>query len=223
MLNRTRLSLAVLIVGIILSVPVQSQGGPGGGGLVPYLQSLPLEALSSQETTLILQMRQEEKLARDLYLQLAQTWSLPIFANIANAEQQHMNFMAFLVTRYGLVDPVANDPAGVFQDPTFQQVYDVLLLVGQVSPAHALLVGNIIEDVDIRDLNAGLTVADNRDLRAVLQNLNKGSRNHERAFYPQLQALGWQYTPIFLDLPTLLAIVQGPIETGVYDENGNPI
>ncbi len=211
----------IALVCVLSAVPALAQGG--GPGLEAYLQTLPIEPLSPQETSLIDQLRQEEKLARDVYLTLAQSWNLPIFSNIAGSEQQHMNAVAFLINRYGLPDPAANDTVGVFQDPLFTQIYDVLVLIGQVSPRHALFVGNIIEDLDINDLEQGLSVADNADVRTVFQNLFKGSRNHLRSFYSVLSAQGWIYTPLFIDWATFMGIVNTPHEFGIYDQNGDPI
>ena len=36
-------------------------------------------------------MREEEKLARDVYSELATAWDLGVFWNIAESEQQHMD------------------------------------------------------------------------------------------------------------------------------------
>ena len=36
-------------------------------------------------------MREEEKVARDVYLSLNDTWNLRIFKNITSSEQTHMN------------------------------------------------------------------------------------------------------------------------------------
>ena len=53
-------------------------------------------------------MREEEKLARDVYLVLAEKWDLGLFWNIAESEQQHMDAVLNLLTKYGLEDPAGN-------------------------------------------------------------------------------------------------------------------
>ncbi|MCU0917960.1 MAG: DUF2202 domain-containing protein, partial [Planctomycetes bacterium] len=47
--------------------------------------------LTAQETANVLHMRQEEKLARDVYRIFAEMWDCPMFTNIAGAEQRHMD------------------------------------------------------------------------------------------------------------------------------------
>jgi hypothetical protein len=45
-------------------------------------------------------MREEEKLARDLYLALGETYKVPVFKNIARAEANHMNAVLTILTSY---------------------------------------------------------------------------------------------------------------------------
>jgi hypothetical protein len=50
-------------------------------------------ALNDTETAHLVFMREEEKLARDTYITLNQTWGLRVFSNIASSEQTHMDTM----------------------------------------------------------------------------------------------------------------------------------
>ena len=84
----------------------------------------------------ILYMREEEKLARDVYLTLYEAWGVPIFQNIARSEATHMEAVNTLIDRYGLADPAAAE-VGVFTDPTLQGLYDQLV-------ADALLVQTVL-------------------------------------------------------------------------------
>ena len=49
-------------------------------------------------------MREEEKLARDVYLNLYDKWNVPIFSNIATSEQEHTDAIKSLLTQYGVQD-----------------------------------------------------------------------------------------------------------------------
>ncbi|MCB9878026.1 MAG: DUF2202 domain-containing protein [Planctomycetes bacterium] len=211
----------------LLALPLQAQGGPGGGGgnasVIAYIQTLPLETIDTNEQWLLTHMREEEKLARDVYRTLFQRWQVPIFQNIAQSEQSHMDLVAFALDRYQLPDPVVSDQVGVFTDPLFTLLYDFATTLGQVSLSHALLVGALIEDLDIVDLEHALYFTDNRDIDTVWQNLMKGSRNHYRAFHPQLAANGYYYPGFFTDPTILQAILATPNETGALDEDGNPL
>jgi hypothetical protein len=56
-------------------------------------------ALTSAESSSILFMKQEEKLARDVYQVLHAKWGHVTFANIAVSEQRHMDAVDGLITR----------------------------------------------------------------------------------------------------------------------------
>ena len=80
-------------------------------------------------------MREEEKLARDVYLTLYDAWGLTPFASIAVSEQSHMNAMLLLL-KYRLPDPAAGKPIGEFTDPDLQALYDTLIARGLGSARH---------------------------------------------------------------------------------------
>lgn len=132
-------------------------------------------------------MRQEEKLARDVYLTLGEKWNLPIFDNISKAESRHMAAVGNLLAKYNLPDPVANDIRGQFADQQFTKMYQDLVASGSQSATDALRVGVRIEELDIADLQADLTAVRQADVRKVYLNLLKGSQQHLRAFTAQLR------------------------------------
>ena len=132
-------------------------------------------------------MREEEKLARDVYLMLYEQWGIRIFQNIAGAEETHMSAVADLLERYGLPDPAADTAVGEFSNPELQALYDQLMEEGSRSLADALRVGALVEEVDIIDLEDYIAQTDNEDVLLVYQNLLKGSYNHLRAFTSTLE------------------------------------
>ena len=138
--------------------------------------------LSQEEADGIIFMRQEEKVARDVYTILGQTWDLKIFENIKIAEQKHMDAVQKLIIKYNLTDPVINDEVGVFADPAFQQMFDEFVLQGQQSITEAMLVGQTIEEQDIAALENQLSFVDNQDLIKVYSNLKTASESHLFAF-----------------------------------------
>lgn len=154
--------------------------------------------VSAAEVEGLVWMREEEKLARDVYTALFETWNMPIFENIARSEQQHMDSIKFLLDRYELDDPAAVDTAGIFQDQELQSLYDELVARGRESLSAALTVGATIEDLDIRDLQQEIALSDNDDIRVLYQNLMKGSRNHLRSFLRQLDREGLEYEASYI-------------------------
>lgn len=159
-------------------------------------------------------LREEEKLARDVYLTLADKWGLAIFTNIARSEQTHMDQVLGLLNAYNLPDPVGGQPVGVFTNVTLQQLYYSLVAQGLASVEGALTVGATIEDLDIDDLDHMMADTTMPDLLQVYENLQKGSRNHLRSFVGQLDALGVGYTPQFISVEAYAAIIGTATETG---------
>jgi len=159
-------------------------------------------SLSEAETADILFMREEEKLAHDVYVTLGALWGTPIFSNIARAETSHMDSVASLIERYGLDDPVDDNPVGVFVDPPLQAMYDDLVASGSQSLTDALMVGALIEEVDIEDLIDSIDETEATDVALVWQRLLSGSQNHLKAFTSQLATQGIDYEPTVLDAAT---------------------
>lgn len=149
--------------------------------------------LSADEEAGLLYMREEEKLAHDVYMALYDQWGLVEFKNIAAAEQTHTDAVAQLLTRYGIADPTSSD-AGVFVNADLQALYNDLVAQGSVSPVAALQVGALIEETDIADLQAQLAEVTAQDVQRVYGNLLRGSENHLRAFVSALEAARETYT-----------------------------
>jgi hypothetical protein len=180
------------------------------------------EELSTAEIEGILYMREEEKLARDVYLTLYEQWELSIFQNIANSEQTHMDAIKTLIDRYGLDDPAAGNNVGEFTDPTLQSLYADLVATGGQSLADALRVGAAIEEIDILDLEERIAQTDAGNIQRVYESLTRGSRNHLRSFVATLERqVGETYEPQYLSQEAYDSIVSAPIESGGYGQGAN--
>lgn len=180
------------------------------------LINLPKQPLNSDEKATLAFMREEEKLARDVYTFLYSKWQINIFSNISSSEQTHMDAILLLLSKYNLPDPVGNNPAGVFTNSILQNLYNQLTTQGSVSPLAALKVGATIEDLDIYDLKTALTKVDNQDIRLVYENLMKGSRNHLRSFYNNILNAGGTYVPQYITQAEFEAIINSPMETSQW-------
>ncbi|WP_020535490.1 DUF2202 domain-containing protein [Lewinella cohaerens] len=184
--------------------------------ITSQINNLPQEALNSDEIESLFIMREEEKLAHDVYTTLYNKWGVNIFQNIAASELKHTNAVLTLLTKYDLADPVDNNVIGVFSNPIIQDLYDQLVSQGNVSTLEAFKVGATIEDLDIFDLNNWMIKVDNEDISLVYANLTKGSRNHMRSFYSQIISSGGTYTAQYLSQAELDAIINSPMETGAW-------
>ncbi|MBT33962.1 MAG: hypothetical protein CMO01_30230, partial [Thalassobius sp.] len=115
-------------------------------------EEVEIDVLSNQEISDLLFLREEEKLARDVYMYSFNKYSQSIFTNISNSEQSHMNSVLSLLDKYGLTDPVTNNEAGVFANEELQELYNQLTDLSDTSLSKALEVGANIEDLDIKDI-----------------------------------------------------------------------
>jgi len=152
-------------------------------------------SLTTTEKDWLTFMREEEKLARDVYLFLYDEWGSRIFANIAASEQTHMDALKTLLDRYGIADPAAGKAPGEFDNPYFETLYNELTEQRSASLVEALKAGVLIEETDINDLNAATAATTRKDIKRVYGNLLKGSLNHLDAFLNNLAKLGVTYEP----------------------------
>jgi hypothetical protein len=166
--------------------------------------------LSAAEAESLAFMREEEKLARDVYLTLYEQWGAATFQSIAASEQTHTDSVKALLARYSVPDPAADMARGVFANADLQALYDQLVETGSASLASALRVGAVIEEIDILDLRERLAQTDETDIQRVYQNLLNGSYNHLRAFTSALQRqTGEVYQPQYLSQSEYEAIIGG--------------
>ena len=175
-----------------------------------YGATLPL---SADEEADLLFMREEEKLARDTYLTLYESWDLSVFSNIASSEQMHMNAILKLLKKYKLADPAANTEIGEFTNTDLQALYNTLIAQGEASGLEALKVGGLIEEKDMHDIKAAIDRSQKGDIDAVYESLLCGSRNHLRSFAQNIEAMtGQSYIAQVLDQNEVDEILESPME-----------
>jgi len=208
----TKILIVVTIVTIGLSCPFVATAAP--------------QQLTDGDIAHLIFMRSEEKLARDVYLTLGAMYpNMPVFHNIAcRAEQTHTEQINGLFDKFNISEmdpepdtvtvdgcpdplPVPPDIIGKFGSGNdifkeyFENKYNNLIMEAGVGELEAALVGALIEELDMKDINdcndviyekfsavveCGLTVTDVRALENTLGNLLAGSENHLCAFISQI-------------------------------------
>jgi hypothetical protein len=200
-----------LLAMAVLGTPLAAMAGNQGMGR----QAAAVESsLDATEITDLEYMREEEKLARDVYRTLYDLWGLPVFDNIAGSEQVHTTQVEDMMEKYGLTDPVVDDTTGVFVNQVLADLYQELITAGGMSSLKALYVGAAIEELDMVDLQHAIEATDNDDIRRLYENLMSGSRNHLRAYVGQIENLGIVYEAQYLTQDEVDAIVDSPVERG---------
>jgi len=222
-----QISLTAFMLTALLStascMPENSKESPSGGefdqkqsasgGQFDQRQSAggQLDQVESSHLTF---MREEEKLARDVYLTLGEMYpNQPVFSNIAgNSEQKHTDTMRDKLVQFNLPDPNpdTNDlpqSIGVFKGiewgSYFTEKFGTLVELAEQSELAALYVGAFIEELDMKDIAVcpkvmidkgypapcGLEYTQKQALKRSYQNLIRGSENHLRAFVGRIEAI----------------------------------
>ncbi len=163
------------------------------------LSRMPVGEPSDEEIADLLFMREEEKLAHDVYTVMYGQYDLEIFTKIAASEQKHTDAIMMLLDRFGQEDPVGDNGPGEFTNEDLQTLYNELIESGSQSLENALLVGLAIEEIDILDLEEAMAGTELPAILMVYGNLLKGSHNHLRAFVRVYESqTGETYEPRWL-------------------------
>lgn len=142
--------------------------------------------LTEEQKGKLFYIYQEEKVARDVYTTLGEEYDDEnTFASIKLSEQRHIDAARGLCERYSVdISEVDEDSIGNFEIDVLQELYESCVLEGEKGILNALLMGKLIEDIDIEDLQHAMSdefgMPD--DVIRVYGNLLEGSFNHLEAF-----------------------------------------
>lgn len=205
-------SLAMWLIITTGSVFAMGHGGKGQGKMMMKesdhhtvdFSSYEISVLTEDEKTAIIHMREEEKLARDVYQTLGKTTDSKVFQNIPKSEGRHMDVFDQLIDRYGLKDPVKDESVvGTFTDPLFTDLFAKLTEKGKLSDADAFEVGAMVEDINMANLMKYGMATEKADLKLAYDTLLVQSKNHMSAFVRQLDRLGKTFEPTHINAQQL--------------------
>ena len=166
--------------------------------------------LDFNEQSHLIFMREEEKLARDVYLTLGTMYpDSAIFGKIDDSEQIHATSVKNMIEKYGLQDPNTNDNVGTYTGEDygwyFTEKYNLLVERGSISELEALYVGAFIEELDLMDINqcpqvivetdngindvteCGKIYTDNADVDNLYASLLDGSDSHLAGYVKNIE------------------------------------
>lgn len=198
---------AALVVVLATSVPVMARWGQGWQG---GQQNQTTQELTLAEEQHLIFMREEEKLARDVYIVFSQMYPRSrAFGRIDDSEQKHTDAVRRLLEKYDVTDPSTNDNVGVFTGAEygeyFTEKFNEFVAEGEQGVLQAMYVGAFIEELDMIDINycnqqildanaelstpddCGLKSTDRADVQRTLSNLLEGSKNHLRTYVRQIE------------------------------------
>ncbi|MBB5347297.1 DUF2202 domain-containing protein [Desulfoprunum benzoelyticum] len=201
-LNRNRRAFlkaasVTLAGGLLASRASQAAAAFLASAETKILTGEPLDATEIHHLEFI---REEEKLARDVYIVMAEKWGNPIFSLIIESEQRHMDAMLKLLNYFDIEDPVPDDGVGSFTNSYIGGLFTTLTERGIASEDEALAVGAFIEEYDILDIWKAVGETDVDHINEVYTNLYEGSYNHLRGYvYNWEKNTGKIYTPQLMD------------------------
>ena len=166
--------------------------------------------ISEEDKNALLFMLEEEKLARDIYTFLYDTWGMVQFNNIKQSEESHMTAVVTLLEAFDVDYEIL--PDGKFDNGDLQALYEKFKEDGVVDEVSALSIGATIEDLDIVDLEEHIQATTNSNIASVFASLQCGSRNHLRSFTQSLENIGSSYEPQFLTVEEYQSILEGSHE-----------
>ncbi len=151
------------------------------------------QSISDEAAASLAFMREEEKLAHDVYFLFDGLYGsvepgAKVFARIAESETRHTEAVAELLVTYGLPDPALGNAPGEFDDADLQLLYDTLVAIGRTGYEEALGIGVLIERKDMTDIVDAIDIsAAYPDIVQVYSNLLAGSERHLDAFLKVLE------------------------------------
>jgi hypothetical protein len=178
--------------------------------------------LTADEIEFIFAVREDEKIARDLYISFFGKFGLKPFENIGKAEDNHIKATEKLFDYYE-IDYPALSGNGKFENAIRQKLFDSLLLKVNTE-LDAFKVMAVLEESNIVEYGAVIKTVVNPNIKMVIENLAKASANHFKAAIRQITALGGTYTPEFLTQEQYRAVIAIGFEKGkryMYKNNGS--
>jgi hypothetical protein len=163
--------------------------GPGTGpgrstdGACPrMLGEASTGTLTEAQEQMLAEQAELEKMAHDLYVELADATGDHRFSRIAASETRHLQAVRTLLDRYGIDDPTDGYAAGEFASETVAKQYAAYLAEGSASTEAALKVGRTHEAEDVEALRKAAADVDAPDVERVLEHLATSSEMHLSAF-----------------------------------------
>ena len=202
-------TLAFFLLPLALAACSEGQLGPPDPDIRPEFKTGQVGSLDEAEETHLIFMREEEKLARDVYITLGEIYpELTTFARIDDSEQKHMDTMARMLKLYKIKDPSTDDEGGVFTGEDygwyFTEKFEFLVSWGETDGLQALYVGAFIEELDMNDIvhcpdvimdagfpedGCGLVYTDEATLISAYESLVDGSKSHLRAYVKAIEKI----------------------------------
>ena len=170
--------------------------------------------LTPNEIQWLIYIREEEKMARDLYIGMYNSWGLSIFKSISEEEQEHINAMLELFKMYSIVDPLAGDVPRNYTNQHIANLHTSLLTQGMQSNKDGLKACALQEEISMQDLDLAMKSTQQQAINKVYSELQRDSINHLRSFIHSLEIFGERYMAVKIPQQTVDAIILDKMDRG---------
>ncbi|MDL2244156.1 DUF2202 domain-containing protein [Parabacteroides sp. OttesenSCG-928-J18] len=176
--------------------------------------------LTADEIEFLYAVREDEKMTHDLNIAFSSLYPAAMqFVKISRAEATHITTIEKLFDYYEIDYPALTSP-GVFADEDRQNRYNELVAEGNTL-VNAYKVIASLEEENIIAYTHVLGDISNSNIKLIVSNLLRGSRNHLRSIVRQINTSGEVYTPVLLDDITYQEIISSQPEQGnKYQQQG---
>lgn len=169
--------------------------------------------LTADEIEFLYAIREDEKVARDLYLAFSAKYpKVTQISKIATAESSHIACVEAVLDYYEIEYP-ALGANGVFEDATRQAFYNEL-----VDKSSTLIEASstmaLVEEETIFAYKSVQGQIANANISLIVTNMIKASSNHLRATVRHIKALGGNYVPSYLTTEEFDTIIKSAFQGG---------
>lgn len=112
---------------------------------------------SAEEQSDLQFMVEKEKLLKNVYQVMYDTYDNYLFKTIMDCKEKHMTLLSARLDKYGLENPVAYLGDGVFSNSSFQQIYDTFIEEGQIDLTESMMYLKNMEEKHIIDIENTLS------------------------------------------------------------------
>lgn len=162
--------------------------------------------ISTDEQKALVQIFEQEKLARDVYSQIGEKFGIKILKNAAIGKQKQMSLILDFMT-LNQVAVAFDDAQGVFKSPELRENYSAFLTEGLGSLNNAFRVGAKMEDYNIYHIDKILATQTTGKLVLLLSKLSCSAGNELKTQVNMLVGNGEMFMPDYISVKLYRSIM----------------
>lgn len=166
---------------------------------------------TANEKTALLQIFEQEKLARDVYAELGEKFGINLLKNISISKQKQMSVLMDLMV-LNQMSPIFEDARGVYNDQELSELYTNITAEGSLSLNNAFRACAKVEDKNIFDLEKAISETTKNKLITLYSKISCNAGNDLRAGIKMLVGNGEMFMPDYISVKLLRSIMHDNYE-----------